>query len=115
MKEEKNSDLKEFEDIPKDVIEELKEAEREIEKELQRGMRGRKRNYPTARDLAEAVREAALRASGISPDEFPSIVLEILESKGFYTGLITEKRIWRTYETLVRRGVMPDTLGVVTY
>ncbi len=102
----------EFDEIPEDVLEELREAEKELEEEL-RGSRRKRRRYPSTRDVAEAVREAAAMASGIDPGEFPNLVREILESKGFYTGLVTDKRIWRTYETLVRRGVIRDTLGVV--
>jgi hypothetical protein len=98
-------------DIPEDVIEDLREAV-EAEKGVREGRRAR-RKYPSARDIAEAVREAALQARGLSPQDFPDLVIEILESKGFYTGLVNEKRIWRTYETLVRKGVIPDTLGVV--
>jgi hypothetical protein len=102
-------------EIPEDVIEELKEAQKEIEAEIKSFTRRKKHfRYPTSRDIAEAVREAALSLSFIDPDEFPDLVREILKSKGYYTGLVTDKRIWRTYENLVRRGVIPDVLGVVT-
>ncbi len=100
-------------EIPEDVIEEIREAEEEVGRES--GRVRRKRRYPSARDIAEAVREVALMARGVDPSEFPQMVLEHLESQGFYTGLVNERRIWRTYETLVRRGVIPDTLGVVEW
>jgi len=102
-----------WKDVPEDVLEELREIEEEIEAEIKgRGGR-RKRRYPSSRDIAEAVREAALQARGMDPQDFPQLVREILEAKGFYTGLVNDRRIWRTYETLVRRRVIPDTLGVV--
>lgn len=104
-----------WKDVPEDVIEELREIEAELEAEIREKGRKRKRRYPSSRDIAEAVREAALQARGIDPQEFPQLVLEILESRGFYTGLVSEKRIWRTYETLVRRRIIPDTLGVVNW
>ena len=105
--------MAEREEIPEDVLEELREAEEEIEREA--GRAKRKRRYPSARDIAEAVREVALMARGSDPSEFPQLVIEYLERQGFYTGLVNERRIWRTYETLVRRGVIPDTLGVVEW
>ncbi|WP_460123601.1 hypothetical protein [Stetteria hydrogenophila] len=104
----------ELDGIPEDVLEELKEAMEEIEREVGGGRRPRRR-YPSARDIAEAVREVALAARGSDPQEFPDLVREHLEEKGFYVGLVTDKRIWRVYETLVRRGVIPDTLGVVEW
>lgn len=104
----------ELSDLPEDVLEELEEARKEVERELRAG-RKRKRRYPTARDIAEAVREVALSARGADPAEFPEMVREHLERQGFYAGLVTDKRVWRVYETLVRRGVIPDTLGVVEW
>ncbi len=104
----------ELRDLPQDVLEELEEAKREVERELGGGRR-RKRRYPTARDIAEAVREVALSARGADPSDFPEMVREHLERQGFYAGLATDKRVWRVYETLVRRGVIPDTLGVVEW
>ncbi len=96
--------------IPDDALEEI----REYEEEIREGKRRRK-HYPSSRDLVEAVKEAALRARGLHPDDFPSLVIEILREKGFDTDLVTIKRIWRTYEKLVRTGVIPDTLGVVEW
>ena len=99
-------------EIPEDVIEDLMEAEEEL-REPQRAKR--KKRYPSTRDIAEAVRAVALMYRGGDPSEFPERVLEYLEEQGFYVGHVTEKRIWRTYETLVRRRVIPDTLGVVEW
>ncbi len=94
--------------IPEDLLEEIKRYEEEI-----RSGRRKKRNYPSSRDIVETVREAALSARGIHPDEFPDIVLQLLREKGFDTSYVTVKRIWRVYEKLIRMGVIPDTLGVV--
>ncbi len=92
--------------IPEDVLEEVLEEERKQRMK-------KKTPYPSSRDIAEAVIEAAKMAQGIHPDEFPDLVLKILEDQGFDTRHVTVKRIWNTYESLVRRGVIRDTLGVI--
>ncbi len=93
--------------IPEDVLEEVLEEERKI-------MKKKKSPYPSSRDIVEAVIEAAKMARGIHPDEFPELVIKILEDQGFDTRHVTIKRIWNTYESLVRRGVIRDTLGVIS-
>ncbi len=92
--------------IPEDVLEEVLEEERKQRMK-------KKTPYPSSRDIVEAVIEAAKMARGIHPDEFPDLVLKILEDQGFDTRHVTVKRIWHTYESLVRRGVIRDTLGVI--
>ncbi len=109
MKEKINID-----DLPEDVIEDLEEIATEIQKETTRKT-SKKYKLPSSRDLAETVIEAALQARGIDPNEFPDLVIQLLEEKGYYTKYVTPKRIWRTYETLVRKRVIPDTLGVVIW
>lgn len=94
--------------VPEDLLEEIKEYEKENKR------RGKK-VFPSSRDIVETVKEASLMARGIHPDEFPDIVLNLLREKGFDTRYVTVKRIWRVYENLVRRGVIPDTLRVVTW
>jgi len=94
--------------LPEDVLREVEEAERGLKP---RGRR-RHRPYPRGSDLAAVVVEAVATFYG-HPDEFPDYVLELLESRGFDTRFVTVKRIWRTYETLVRKGVMGDRLGVM--
>ncbi len=101
-------------DIPEDVLEDLIESISEIKGEASRHTK-RKQKLPSTRDLAQIVAEAALSARGANPDEFPDIVRRLLEENGFATRYVTDKRIWRTYELLVRRGVIPDTLGVVVW
>lgn len=92
--------------IPEDVLREVREAEKKPRR------RGKRRSYPTSRDIAGAVVEAARRGPR-DPHGFPDLVLRILEERGFDTSHVTVKRIWRTYEALVRRGVISDVLGVV--
>ncbi|HIQ23478.1 MAG TPA: hypothetical protein EYH50_00300 [Pyrodictium delaneyi] len=94
--------------IPEDVLEEVLEAEKTIYPRQRRRMKP----YPSSRDVAEAVVEAARSFVG-HPEDFPGYVLEILAEKGFDVRHVTVKRIWRTYENLVRKGVIGDRLGVL--
>ncbi len=97
--------------VPEDLLKEIEEAEREL-----RGKGSRPRKpYPSSRDVVEAVAEAARMCRGARPDEFPELVRKLLEERGFDVRHVTDKRIWRTYENLVRRGFLPDTLRVVGY
>jgi hypothetical protein len=98
-----------YENVPEDVLEEVLEAEKEVIEDR----RKRKKPYPSSRDIVEAVVEAVRTFSG-HPDEFPDFVLEILKSKGFDVRHVTVKRIWRTYEMLVRKGVIGDKLRVLS-
>ena len=92
--------------LPEEALREVREAE---ERRVEHRAR---RRYPTSRDIVEAVVEAS--KSGIrNPHDFPDLVFRILEERGFDTTYVTIKRIWRTYESLVRRGVISDVLGVV--
>jgi len=97
-----------YEFIPEDVLREVLEAESELRVTKTR----KKKPYPTSRDVVEAIIEAVRTFSG-HPDEFPEYVLEVLRSKGFDVRHVTVKRIWRTYELLVRKGVIGDRLGVL--
>ena len=101
-------------DLPEDVLEDLEAVASEIESETRARVK-RKVRLPSSRDLAEVVAEAALQARGVPPEEFPGIVIRLLEERGFYTKYVNERRIWRVYESLVRRRVIPDTLGVVMW
>ncbi len=93
-------------DIPEDVLEEVLEEE-----ERPSGGKGKSR-YPSARDIVEAVKTVALTYRA-DPEGFPETVIKYLEEQGFDPRHVTVKRIWRTYEKLVRTGQMRDTLGVV--
>lgn len=102
-----NEEVDYSEVVPEDVL-------KEIEEEM--GKHGGKKSrpvLPSSRDIVEAVIEASSRARGIHPDEFPDLVYSVLEERGFSTRYVTIKRIWRTYESLVLRGVIRDVLGVV--
>ncbi len=98
-------DISEY--LPEDVVEEVM---RESTKE--RRKRREKKPYPSSRELAEIIAVAARAYQG-SPNEFPGYVIELLEERGYYTGHVTIKRIWRMYEKLVERKVIIDYLGVV--
>ncbi|WP_052296968.1 hypothetical protein [Pyrolobus fumarii] len=98
-----------LDEVPEDVLREVLEEE----KRIYRNRSYKKKPYPTSRDVMEAVREALRVSTRIHPDEFPDVVLHILESKGFEVRHVTVKRIWRAYETLVRKGVIRDELGVM--
>ncbi|MEM4443796.1 MAG: hypothetical protein QXJ21_00390 [Thermofilum sp.] len=74
-------------------------------------MKGRK-PYPRNSDIVEALKEV-LSEVILSPDELPQRVRARLEEKGFYAGLVSNKRVWSLYEKLVREGRLPDSLGVV--
>ncbi len=93
--------------VPEDVLKEILEEER-------RTTIKKKSPYPSSRDIVKAVIEASKMARGIHPDEFPELVIRILEDQGFDTRHVTVKRIWSTYESLVRRGVIRDILGVIS-
>ena len=71
-----------------------------------------KKPYPRNDDIAEAILEV-VGIPTLKPEDLPDRVRRVLEERGFYTGLVTEKRVWRIYETLVRRGRIYDVLGVV--
>ena len=68
--------------------------------------------YPRNSDIVEALKEV-LSEVILSPDELPQRVRARLEEKGFYAGLVSNKRVWSLYEKLVREGRLPDSLGVV--
>lgn len=94
--------------IPEDVLREVEEAE----KSLKRKRRGRRGTRPARSDIMRAVAEVA---SGplIRPEDFPDLVRERLEREGFDTSHLSDKRVWATYEEMVRRGKLRDYLDVV--
>ena len=71
-----------------------------------------KKPYPRNDDIAEAILEV-VGIPTLKPEDLPDRVRRVLEERGFYTGLVADKRVWRIYETLVRRGRIYDVLGVV--
>ncbi len=94
--------------IPEDVLEEIVTEEKKRTRKV-------KVKYPSSKDVVEAVIEATKMAKTIHPNDFPSLVLKILENQGYDVKHVTVKRIWRTYEMLVRKGVISDVLHVVKY
>jgi len=93
--------------VPDDVLEEVLQEEEKL-----RPKHKKKYPYPSSRDIVNAVIEAVRSFSG-HPDEFPDYVIVLLRDKGFDTRHVTIKRIWRTYELLVRKGIISDRLGVL--
>lgn len=75
-------------------------------------MRKRK-PYPRNTDIAAAIVEVQARHPLVRPEDFVQRVIEALAEKGFYTGLVTPKRVWRVYEDMVKRKRIYDFLMVV--
>ncbi len=75
--------------------------------------RGRKLPYPHNKDIEEAIRRVIAKKPYLRPEEFYDEVIRELREMGFYPGLVTVKRVWRIYEEMVRKGRIPDVLGVV--
>ncbi len=72
-----------------------------------------KKPYPRNRDIGEAIARVLAENPLIHPAELYGEVVVRLEEMGFYAGLVTEKRVWRVYEMMVRRGEIYDVLDVV--
>lgn len=73
-----------------------------------------KKPYPRNRDIGEAIIAVLAKNPLLHPADLYLNVVEELERRGFYAGLVTEKRVWRVYEEMVRKGEMYDVLDVVT-
>lgn len=94
--------------LPPDVLEEVMQAENEIKQQRKR----KHKPYPTSRELVNTIIDAVATFEG-HPNDFPDYVYKLLEQKGYSTKFVTVKRIWATYEKLVRKRVISDRLGVV--
>ncbi len=94
--------------IPDDVLKEVEEAEESMKRQRRRrrGMR------PARSDIMRAVAEVA---SGplIRPEDFPDLVRERLKREGFDVTHLSDKRVWATYEDMVKRGKLRDYLRVI--
>ncbi len=114
IKEKRNFLPQEFVDVEEDVIEDLEKSFEELEK-LRRRNKRKKLRYPSSRDIYNTVKEAAnLISPTLNPADFPGVVRDILKSRGFYTGLVSDRRIWRAYKILVAKKNIPDILGLLT-
>ncbi len=69
--------------------------------------------YPSSSDLAEALKAVVCSTPLVDPSNLVELVKEELKRRGFYPGLVNAKRVWRTYLGLVKKGFLPDALGVV--
>ena len=72
-----------------------------------------KKPYPCNTEIQEAILEVLSKKPYIHPLDFTDEVKKVLQERGFFTGLVTAKRIWRLYEEMVRKGRIYDILGVV--
>ena len=77
--------------------------------------RSKKKPYPHDSDIAEAIIESIYRDPLLKPYYFAEKVRKILTEKGFYSGLVTERRIWKIYEKLVKNGRIYDYFNVISY
>jgi hypothetical protein len=80
---------------------------------MPRRRRRGKKPYPHNGDILNAMVKLFSREPFIKPLDFPDKVRAELEREGFYVGLVSDRRIWRIYEEVVRRGFLYDYLGVV--
>jgi len=72
----------------------------------------KKKPYPHNSDIARAIKEALALNPFARPEEFPELVRRVLEGWGFYTGLVSDKRIWRLYADMVKKRQIPNVLNV---
>jgi len=72
----------------------------------------KKKPYPRNEDIAEAILEVLWKLPLIKPVDFYDLVISALKEKGFYTGLVNRKRVWKVYERMIRTGRIPDYLMV---
>ncbi len=93
--------------VPEDVLKEVLEEE----KRLRSKKRNVNRRRPTRKDLMEAISKAVSEVT--KPHDLPDRVYELLEERGFTTRFTSVKRIWETYEYMVRKGFLLDVLGVM--
>jgi len=91
--------------VPEELLEEvLKEIERGKKKEVNK-------RRPTRKDLMRVIKKAL--SYDVRAQDFVDLVYELLEEEGFETKFTTVKRIWATYEEMVRKGFIVDYLDVV--
>ena len=73
----------------------------------------KKKPYPHNSDIMYAIRKALSIDPFVNPLDFPELVRRVLEEEGFYVGLVSDRRIWNLYVTMVRKGMIYDYLNVV--
>ncbi len=93
--------------VPEELVKEVLEEE----ERLRRRERKINRRRPTRKDLMQAIAKALSEVS--RPHDLPDRVYEILEERGFNTKFTSVKRIWETYEYMVKKGFLLDVLGVM--
>ena len=73
----------------------------------------RRKGYPRNSDIRSAIYKVFRDGLAWHPQDLCEAVLQELEAQGLETKFVTEKRIWRNYEWMVRKGWMRDWLEVV--
>ena len=73
----------------------------------------RKKPYPKNSDIEDAILYIAANKVFIHPDDFFFEIIKFLEKNGFFTGLVTAKRVWKIYEQMVKKGKIYDFLMVM--
>lgn len=71
------------------------------------------KGYPRNSDIRETIYKAFRKGLVWKPDQLYTAIISELKAKGMKTNYVTEKRIWRIYEMMVRKKWMPDWLNVV--
>ena len=99
-----------YKGLPGDVLEDLR---RETGRRKSRGAQSRKKRRPTRRELDSIVARAVNYYLPDHPLEFTEVVRNLLREEGYDDSAITDKRIWESYERMVRKGWISDRLGVV--
>ncbi|MEM4575919.1 MAG: hypothetical protein QW701_00505 [Candidatus Nezhaarchaeales archaeon] len=73
----------------------------------------RKKGYPHTSDVIRTIMKVLADESYVKPESFYDKVKAKLEAEGFKTSYLTIKRVWRTYEEMVTKGIIYDVLNVV--
>jgi hypothetical protein len=76
-------------------------------------MKKRKKGYPHNSDIMKVIMEISNKEIFIKPEDFYDKVKAKLEEKGFKTSFLTTKRVWRTYEEMVKKKIIYDFLEVM--
>ncbi|MEB3859579.1 MAG: hypothetical protein LRS43_00045 [Desulfurococcales archaeon] len=98
-----------FEGVPRDVIEDLEAGSPRGREKRRRSQPGRR---PTRKELDLLVVKAINYHLPEHPSRFVQVVRELLREEGYDENTVTDKRIWESYERVVRKKWARDHLGV---
>jgi len=74
----------------------------------------RRKGYPKTSDIRKAIMKIYRTGVVWHPSELCEVVRSQLEAQGLNTKYLTDKRIWRNYEFMVKKGWIKDWLKVIT-